>query len=72
MFKAERQYQVLYAESQQSEALCEKMKLDAVEKECELAHTKELCSELQRQVQEMKKLHNISVEEEDPCIMSPG
>jgi hypothetical protein len=71
VFKAERQYQVWYAESQQSEALCEKMKLDAVEEECELAYTKELCSELQRQVQEMKQLHNISVEE-DPSIMSPG
>jgi hypothetical protein len=46
------------------------MKLDIAEKECELAHIKELCSELQRQVQEMKQLHNIGVE--DPCIMSPG
>ena len=71
MFKAEHQYQMWYAESQQSEALCEKLKHDAVEKEHELAHTKELCSELQRQVQEMKQVHNISVEE-DPYIMSPG
>ena len=70
MLKAERQCQGWCAESQQNEALCEKLKLDAVEKECELAHTKELCSELQRQVQEMKQV-NISVEE-DPYIASPG
>jgi len=71
VLKAEHQYQVLYAESQRNEALCEKLKLDAVEKECELAHTKELCSELQRHMQEIKQVHNISVEE-DPCFTSPG
>ena len=65
VLKAEHQCQVWYAESQRNEALCEKLKLDAVEKECELAHTKELCSELQ------KKVHNISVEEH-PCFTSPG
>jgi hypothetical protein len=71
VLKAEHQYELCYAESQQNEAACEKLKLDMVEKECELLHTKELCSELQRQVQEMKQVHNISVEE-DPCIESPG
>jgi len=71
VLKAEHQYQVWYAESQRNEALCEKLKLDAVEKECELAHTKELCSELQRHVQEIKQVHNISVEE-DPYFTSPG
>jgi hypothetical protein len=71
VLKAEHQYQVWYAESQRNEALYEKLKLDTIEKECELAHTKELCSELQRQVQEMKQVHNISVEE-GPCIASPG
>jgi hypothetical protein len=69
VLKAEHKYQVWYAESQH-EALCEKLKLDAVEKECELAHTKQFCCELQRQVQEMKQVHNIRVE--DPCILKPG
>jgi len=71
VLKAEHQNQVWYAESQRNEALSEKLKLDAAEKECELAHTKELCSELQRHVQEIKQVHNISVEE-DPCFTSPG
>jgi len=71
VLKAEDQYRVWYAESQRNEALCEKLKLDIVEKECELAHTKELCSELQRHMQEIKQVHNISVEE-DPCFTSPG
>lgn len=56
MLVAECQYQVLYAESQHYEAFCEELKLGAVEKECELAHTKELCSELLRQVKEMKEM----------------
>ena len=71
MLKAEHKYQVWCAKSQQHEALCEKLKLDAVQKECELAYTEVPCSELQRQVQEMKQVHNVSVDE-DPCIPSPG
>ena len=71
VLKAEHQYQVCYAESQRNEAMCEKLKLDAVEKECELAYTKELCSELQSHVQEIKQVYNRSVEE-DPCFTSPG
>ena len=71
VLKAQHQSQVWYEESQQNEALCEKLKLDAVEKECELAHTKELCSELQRHIQEIKQVHNICVEE-DPSFTSPG
>ena len=71
VLKAEHQYQVLYAESQRNYALCEKLQLDAVEKECELTRTKELCSELQRHLQEMKPLHNTSVEE-DPSFTSTG
>jgi hypothetical protein len=51
--------------------MCEILKLDAVEKECDLAHTKELCSELQSNVQEVKQVYNRSVEE-DPCFTSPG
>lgn len=68
MLKAEHQYQVWCAKSQQHEALWEKLKLDAVQKECELAHTEVPYSELERQVQEIKQVHNISVE--DPCILS--
>jgi hypothetical protein len=41
-------------QSQQNEVLCGQLKLNMEEKESELACTKELCSKLQRHVQEIQ------------------
>lgn len=59
-----------HTKSQEYEAQCEKLQRDLVEKELELAQVKELCSDLQNHVQELKQVGDVSVEE-DNCA-NPG
>lgn len=68
-YKAEHQYNVLNTKSQEYETQCEKLQHDVTEKELELAHVKELCSELQSHIQELKQVRDISVEED---MTNPG
>ncbi|XP_023719102.1 putative leucine-rich repeat-containing protein DDB_G0290503 isoform X2 [Cryptotermes secundus] len=73
MYKAEHQYNVLHKKSQEYEEQCEKLQQDVIEKEIELAQVKELCSELQSHVQELKQIRDTSVEEDitNPVCKSP-
>jgi SMC interacting uncharacterized protein involved in chromosome segregation len=69
MYKAEHQCNVLHKKTQDYEVQYEKLQHNVVEKELELAHMKELCSELQSHVQELKQIRDTSVEED---IINPG
>jgi two-component SAPR family response regulator len=69
VYRAEHQYNVWHTKSQEYEVQCEKLQHDVIEKELELVQVKELCSELQRHVQELKQIHDTSVEED---IINPG
>lgn len=59
-----------HKKSLEYEALCEKLQNDLVEKELEFAGMKELLSDLQSQVQELKHVSEISVEEDSS--INPG
>jgi hypothetical protein len=61
---------VWHKKSLEYEALCEKLQNDLVEKELEFAGMKELLSDLQSQVQELKHVSEISVEEDSS--INPG
>ncbi|XP_021932071.1 GRIP and coiled-coil domain-containing protein 2-like isoform X3 [Zootermopsis nevadensis] len=65
LFKAEHQCNVWHTRSQEYEAQCEKLQHDLVEKELELAQVKELCSDLQSHVQELKQVCDASIEEDN-------
>jgi SMC interacting uncharacterized protein involved in chromosome segregation len=60
---------VWHTKSQEYDAQCEKLQHDVIEKELELVQVKELCSELQSHVQELKQIRDASVEED---IINPG
>jgi SMC interacting uncharacterized protein involved in chromosome segregation len=69
MYKVEHQYNVLHTKTQEYEVQCEKLQHDVIEKELELAHLKELCSELQSHVQELKQIRDTSIEDDS---IQPG
>ncbi|XP_069682255.1 putative leucine-rich repeat-containing protein DDB_G0290503 isoform X3 [Periplaneta americana] len=62
--KTEHQFTLWHAKSAEYMAECEKLQRDVEQKELELAHLKELYSELQTDVQGMKQTREISVEED--------
>jgi signal recognition particle GTPase len=69
VYKAEHQYNVCHSKLEEYESQCEKLQHDVIEKDLELAQVKELCLELQSHVQELKQIHDTSIEED---IINPG
>jgi hypothetical protein len=67
--KAEHQYNMWRSKSEEFEVQFENLQHDVIEKELELAQVKELCLELQSHVQELKHIHDTSIEED---IINPG